>query len=199
MAIRLQFLTVVVRRSAFIGCRDLPDWFHQLPATGGFFFDTEWFDAHLWCETAMDGLVAEDILRNWEERGLQRHSGDGIWEDLCLAASGKGPLGPCPWLEYSPDSNSVRLAGTEPSEIIGGHAHLLSLETELAQSESAGEAAYHLMYDAHRPKDAYEDACQALGHAQSVAQFLNRLAEVERIRARIAHIRAVYQTQFRGW
>jgi hypothetical protein len=53
MSIRLQFLSVVVRRSVFAGCRNLPEAFHQLPSAGGFFFDTDWFDAHLWCETAM--------------------------------------------------------------------------------------------------------------------------------------------------
>lgn len=198
MAIRLQFLTVVVRRSAFRGCRDLPDWFHLLPAAGGFFCDTDWFDNRLWCETAMDGEAAEEILQAWEKRGLQRHSWDGFWQDTCLAASGQGPLGPCPWLTYSPASNSVWLAGTEPGEIIGGQAHLHRLERELAQAEASGEAAYDLMHDARRPKDACEDTCQALGQAESVARYLNRLDEVERLEARIAHIRAVYQSQFRG-
>lgn len=199
MSIRLQFFTVVVPRSAFARCRDLPEWFHQLLPGGGFFWDTDWFDGHLWCQTAMDGPAAEDILQSWEDRGLQRHSAEGAWEDFCLAASGRGPLGACPWLEFSADSNSVWLAGTAPGSIIGGHLHRLETERELTQAESAGEAAYGLMYDAHRPKDAYEDACAALDQAQSLARFLNRLDEVERLAARLEHIRSVYNSQFRAW
>jgi hypothetical protein len=199
MALRLQFLSVVVRRSAFASCRELSAWFHELSPAGGFFFDTDWFDAHLWCETAMDGQAAEDIMQAWEARGLIRHSRDGLWQDLCLAASHQGPLGPCRWLDYAPDSNSLWLAGTDPGPVIGGHAHLESLERELALAESSGEAAYDLMYDARRPKDAYEDACQALGHAQSVARFLNRLEDGQRLAARLEHIRGVYSAQFRGW
>lgn len=198
MALRLQFLTVVVRRSAFPICRDLPEWFHRLPAEGGFFWDTDWFDSHLWCETAMDKKSAEDILRIWEDRGLIRHSEDGYWQDLCLAASGRGPLGACPWLEYAPGTNSVWLYGTEPGEIIGGHAHQLALEREMAKAEISGEAAYDFMYDVRQPKDTFEDACQDLGHALSVARFLNRLDDVKRLSARIEHIRDVYNAQFRG-
>jgi hypothetical protein len=198
MAVRLQFLSVVVRRSVFAGCRNLPEEFHQLPSAGGFFFDTTWFDAHLWCETAMDGQAAEDILRIWEGRGLRRQTEPGGASDLCLAASGRGPLVPCPWLAYSPELNSVWLAGSEAGEAIGGHAHQFALEQELAQAESRGEAAYDRMYDARHPKEAYEDACQALGQAQSVAQFLNRQEDAARLGDRLAHIRSVYQAQFRG-
>jgi len=199
MAIRLQFLSVVVRRSAFVGCPNLPKGFQPLPSAGGFFFDTTWFDAHLWCETAMDSQAAEDILRIWESRGLRRNTEDGAGPDLCLAASGQGPLEPCPWLEYAPGDNCVWLAGTEPGAIIGGHAHRLALEQELAQAEIDGEKAYDLMYDARHPKDAYEDACQALEHAQSLARFLNRQEDADRLADRLGHIRAVYQAQFRGW
>jgi hypothetical protein len=95
------------------------------------------------------------------------------------------------------------LVGTEPGEVIGGHAHLRALEMGLAQAEARGEAAYDLMYDARRPKDAFEDACQALGqalgHAQTLARFLNRLEDADRLGVRLAHIRSVYQAQFRGW
>ena len=199
MAIRLQFLSVVVRRSAFDRCQELSRWFHELSPAGGFFFDTAWFDAHLWCETAMDGQAAGDLLRTWEGRGLRRQAEDGGGADLCLAASGRGPLVSCPWLEFSPHANSVWLSGTEPGAIIGGQAHQQALEQELAQAESQGEAAYDLMYDARRPKDAFEDACQALGRAQGLARFLNRQDEVNRLADRLEHIRAVYGAQFRGW
>jgi hypothetical protein len=102
-------------------------------------------------------------------------------------------------LAYSPDLNSVWLAGTEAGEVIGGHAHQLALEQELVLAESRGETAYDLMYDARRPKDAFEEACQALGHAQSLARFLNRPEDAGRLGVRLAHIRSVYQAQFRGW
>lgn len=198
MALRLQFLTVVVPRARFAQCRDLPEWMGHL-GTGGFFFDTAWYDGHLWCETAMDGQAAEDILQAWEARGLRRHDAGGTWADLCLAASHRGPLGPCPWLAHDAESNAVWLVGTEPGPVVGGLAQQHALETSLTEEERRGEASYSRMYEARRPKDDFEDATLALGQALTAAQFLHRVEDARRLEARLDHMRAVYAAQFRSW
>ena len=199
MALRLQFLTVIVPRSAFARCRDLPDWLQALPPSGGFFLDTAWFDAHLWCETAMDGEMAEWLIARWEDAGLSPKDGGGRWKDLCLADSVHGPHGPCPWLSYDPGSLSVWLSGTEPGEIIGGTEQRQAREAQMRADEAEGEAAYTRMYDARRPKEAYEDARGVFSRALDAARFLGRPDEAERLQARLAQIYQVYDSQFRGW
>ncbi|HEX9008861.1 MAG TPA: hypothetical protein VF804_00735 [Holophagaceae bacterium] len=199
MALRLQFLTVIVPRSAFARCPDLPPWMGTLPPAEGFFLDTCWFDPDLWCETSMDWEYAQTVMDRWEDAGLRAQTPDGTWADLCLAASGRGPLGPCPWLTFDAASNSVRLSGVEPGPLVGGHEQLAQAESDLAASEAAGEAAYDRMYEAPRPKEAFEDALASLHRAEQLARFLGRADHAEALAARMAHIRAVYQSQFRGW
>lgn len=199
MALRLQFLSVIVPRAAFARCPGLPDWFAALAPSGGFYLDTCWFDAHLWCETAMDGEFARFLLDRWEDEGLRLKTADGAWADVCLAAAAQGPLGPCPWLAYDPASDSVWLAGTDPGDVIGGQSHLARLEAESLAAEAEGEAAYRRMYESRRPKEPYEDAHAALSRALSVARFLNLPDEAEQLAARISHLDQVYRSQFRGW
>jgi len=65
--------------------------------------------------------------------------------------------------------------------------------------ERAAEAAYDLMYDAHSPSDAtmhYSDAKEALYTAIGDARRLGDEAAAERLSKRLAHIKAVFRSQF---
>ena len=206
MAIKLQFDTVIVPRLHFERCRDLPPFLNELHPDGGIVFEIDWYDRHLWCETAMS--LPEDIIQAWEARGLE----SGLpppgpngsrdmpwkWKHLCLAASRRGPYGQCDWLEFDPVDNCVWLKGTEKGPVIGGREQY---EREMKQLEDLREKAerhYTAMYDARHPRDDYEDASAALSQAIRVASFLHRPDLEEEIAQRLAHIAAVYNSQFRG-
>lgn len=198
MAIRLQFLTIIVPRANFARCKDLPGYFRELNPEAGILFETTWYDRHLYCETAMDS--GEDIIEKWETRGLvglDAASGGKFWEDFCVAASGRGLGRPCGWLEYSRDVNAVWLAGTEKGALVGGYGDLESSRKKMAASEAAGEKAYHAMYESRHPHDEYEDAMAALSGALNLARFLHQAEDVERFGKRAEHICAVYRSQFR--
>jgi hypothetical protein len=70
--------------------------------------------------------------------------------------------------------------------------------TKLDQLIGRAEAAYDRMYDAHRPKDDYDDARAALGQAIDEATRLKLDDEVARLSARLKNIEGVYNSQFRG-
>ena len=66
--------------------------------------------------------------------------------------------------------------------------------------EARAEAAYAAMYDARLPgvaKDFRDDACGFLYQAIRMAEALGLAAEAARLTAQIAHIRAVWNSQFR--
>jgi hypothetical protein len=65
--------------------------------------------------------------------------------------------------------------------------------------ERRGEEAYSEMYEARRAKEPYEDACFAFARAIEAAQRLGLDDEVARLNKRVEHIRAVYNSQFRGF
>jgi hypothetical protein len=72
--------------------------------------------------------------------------------------------------------------------------------TDLLRFEHLGEAAYEAMYDArdrYSVKPHYEDACMYFSQAIAEAERLNLPAEAARLVQRRAHIRAVYDSQFR--
>lgn len=71
---------------------------------------------------------------------------------------------------------------------------------EMARFEALGEAAYERMYDArgYEVKACFEDAREYLGEAMRIAEALGRLEDQARLAARREHIRAVYNSQFRG-
>jgi hypothetical protein len=69
----------------------------------------------------------------------------------------------------------------------------------LDEWERRAEESYSEMYEARRAKEPYEDACFAFTRAIEAAQRLGLLADVERLERRVAHIRAVYNSQFRGF
>jgi hypothetical protein len=70
---------------------------------------------------------------------------------------------------------------------------------ELDEWERRAEAAYSEMYEARRAKEPYEDACFAFARAIEAAQRLGLAGDVARLNRRVEHIRAVYNSQFRGF
>jgi hypothetical protein len=70
---------------------------------------------------------------------------------------------------------------------------------ELDEWERRAEAAYSEMYEARRAKEPYEDASFAFARAIEAAQRLGLGEEVARLTRRVEHIRAVYNSQFRGF
>jgi hypothetical protein len=74
-----------------------------------------------------------------------------------------------------------------------------SQRAELDQWERRAEDAYSEMYEARRAKEPYEDACFAFAQAIEAAQRLGLDEEVDRLNRRVAHMRAVYNSQFRGF
>jgi chromosome segregation ATPase len=70
---------------------------------------------------------------------------------------------------------------------------------ELEEWERRAEAAYSEMYEARRAKEPYEDACFAFARAIEAAQRLGLKEEVARLNRRVQHVRAIYNSQFRGF
>jgi hypothetical protein len=65
--------------------------------------------------------------------------------------------------------------------------------------EAEAEAAYAKMYDARNPSEAgvcYSDAKEALYDAIGLARSLGQADETARLEARLAHIKAVFRSQF---
>ncbi|HEV2532363.1 hypothetical protein [Phenylobacterium sp.] len=63
------------------------------------------------------------------------------------------------------------------------------------------EAVYAAMYDAparHAVKAHYEDTCLNFARAIAAAREAGRPDEAARLQARLDHVRAVYDHQFRG-
>lgn len=70
----------------------------------------------------------------------------------------------------------------------------------VAEYHSKAEAAYSAMYDAPSwdEKDLKDDALFYLARAIEVAEQLGLAEDVERLKARVANIMGVYNSQFRG-
>ena len=72
-------------------------------------------------------------------------------------------------------------------------------EQRLAWFEAQAEAAYDKMYDAEHAGDAaarYSDAKESLRDAIGLARRLGQDAVATRLEARLAHIKAVFRSQF---
>ncbi len=72
-------------------------------------------------------------------------------------------------------------------------------EELLHHLEELAEAAYDKMYDAGSPSGAtafYSDAKEALADAIGLARRLGRAEDVTRLEKRLAHIKAVFRSQF---
>jgi hypothetical protein len=197
MAIKLQFLTIIARREA-LRRPDLPPYLTLLNPLGGILIDTIWYDEHLWCETVMNDFDAVEAITELHDYGLTvPPRGEAFSDDVCVAASQQEPPPQCAWLAYDPADNCVWLAGTAKGTVIGGREQGEEQERLLAELQATAERHYTAMYDSRHLKDSYEDACMALHRAQIVAQFLHRRNLENELAAREAHIRAVYNAQFR--
>jgi len=78
-------------------------------------------------------------------------------------------------------------------------ARIKADETLMAACEALAEAAYSEMYDARNESHVaacYSDAKEALADAMAIAQRLGRQQDYERLNARLAHIKAVFRSQF---
>ena len=65
--------------------------------------------------------------------------------------------------------------------------------------ETKAEAAYDAMYDAHDPSAAgvcYSDAKEFFYEALGMARRIGAAGEFARLEARLAHVKAVYRSQF---
>jgi hypothetical protein len=77
-------------------------------------------------------------------------------------------------------------------------------EAQLKQLEhlkAMGEKAYDDMYEVHSPRDAtvcYSDAKECFYDAIGLAERLGLKQEAEVLSARLAHIKAVFRSQFAG-
>jgi hypothetical protein len=72
-------------------------------------------------------------------------------------------------------------------------------EQQLAWFEAQAEAAYDKMYDAASSTEAaarYSDAKESLRDAIGLARRLRQDAVATRLEARLAHIKAVFRSQF---
>lgn len=72
-------------------------------------------------------------------------------------------------------------------------------EQRLTWLEAQAEQAYDKMYDATHSSDAaarYSDAKDAMSDAIALARRLGQEATVTRLEARLAHIKAVFRSQF---
>jgi hypothetical protein len=70
---------------------------------------------------------------------------------------------------------------------------------QLAHLKAMGEKAYDDMYEAHSPSDAnarYSDAKECFYDAIGLANRLGLKDEAEALSARLAHIKAVFRSQF---
>jgi hypothetical protein len=72
-------------------------------------------------------------------------------------------------------------------------------EQQLAWFEAQAEAAYDKMYDAANSTEAaalYSDTKETLYDAIGLARRLGQEATAKRLEARLAHIKAVFRSQF---
>jgi hypothetical protein len=73
---------------------------------------------------------------------------------------------------------------------------------QLQDLEAQAEAAYSKMYDARDATGAaahYSDAKEALYDAIGLARSLGKADAVARLEERLAHIKAVFRSQFSTW
>jgi hypothetical protein len=73
--------------------------------------------------------------------------------------------------------------------------------SELQRHESLAETAHEAMYDAtsrHGAKTHYEDACWHFRLAITAARSSGQPEDAARLERRLAHVRTVYDHQFRG-
>ena len=67
---------------------------------------------------------------------------------------------------------------------------------KMGQLERWGEEAYDRMYDSRRPSGDYSEAKENFHMAIQLARELGREDEVQRLEARLQHIKDVFRSQF---
>ena len=72
----------------------------------------------------------------------------------------------------------------------------MELHERLRELERLAEAHYDAMYDTRYPTAEYADAKDAFSDAIALASRLGETKIVERLEARLAHVRAVFRSQF---
>ena len=137
-------------------------------------------DHNLYGRPGQEALTAK--LRDRLE-ALRKETGD----DLRLQADPRGA--------HELHHRAARAA--DAARRLAGHAEAMS--DDYAECERQAEAAYDAMYDARRPKDAYEDAIDAFRRAIKAAEAAGEMGEAKRLEARRDHVREVYRKQFRSW
>lgn len=105
---------------------------------------------HLWHDDfllfgggTMSGRGVPDLIRVWQELGLDTHREQGgkvtQWRDVCVCeVMDRFPLPNCSWLLGDPLHGGVYFAGTEPGPCVQRPPHLLE-EEEIALARPAAE------------------------------------------------------------
>ncbi|PTM07333.1 MAG: hypothetical protein DA443_09690 [Bacteroidetes bacterium] len=82
-----------------------------------------WYDEYLLRDGAMGPQVMEDMVREWEQRGLTAlamENGQRVWKDVCVVEGlFRGPTLPCDWLVYDERDRVAYMKGTPRGEVIG--------------------------------------------------------------------------------
>jgi hypothetical protein len=75
----------------------------------------------------------------------------------------------------------------------------IAARADMVRCEALAEAAYEAMYEArlHGAKSRYDEARELFQQAVAAAERAGLYAEARRLRRRMAHVTAVYKTQFR--
>lgn len=69
-------------------------------------------------------------------------------------------------------------------------------QEQLRRLEQLGEAHYDAMYETSSPAGEYSDAKDCFREAIALAREIGDAQSVKRLEARLAHIKAVYRSQF---
>ncbi len=111
MAIRIQFITVIVRLDRIAAAPGLEaELAHRFP--------NAWRDDHLWAFAAM--VPPHHIISVFEAAGLTLRdfsSGERRWKDVCIVDYYNGPTNPCDWLSVDDHQKIAWLAGTAPGAV----------------------------------------------------------------------------------
>lgn len=72
----------------------------------------------------------------------------------------------------------------------------MNTPNKLQELEALAERYYDAMYDSRHPTGDYANAKDAFRDAIAVARELGETETVERLEARLAHVKAVFRSQF---
>lgn len=123
MAVKLEFINVIVPNATFQAVFAEEGGFAFFKQSYSAMRDTVWYDDHI-CRVdgAMNWADVEDMVHWWEERGLIGLADTDIgkqWRDFCVATSFVGPTYRCNWLEFDAGDNAVSMRGQPKGRIVG--------------------------------------------------------------------------------